>query len=57
MLDHIDLQVHEIGQHVAELAAVLAEFRPLLAVLKGPGGKPDMVGAAQAARRFRRGRA
>ena len=48
------LLVH-ILEHVEHLSAVLAEFAPLLSLLKGPDGKLDMVGAAQMRRKMRRG--
>lgn len=49
------LLVH-ILEHVEHLTSVLEEFRPLLDVLRGPGGKPDMIGMAQLGRRIRHGR-
>jgi len=49
-----DVLLHILA-HVEDLWAVLDEFRPLLALLKGPDGKPDMVGALQLRRRARRG--
>lgn len=55
ILDHIDAQVHEIGQQVSELVKVLDEWRPVLAMLRAPGGKPDMIGLATIRRRTRRG--
>lgn len=56
LLDHIDTQVHEIGQQVGELVRVLDEFRPLLAMLRAPDGKPDMIGLAAIRRRAGRQR-
>ena len=44
-----------ILEHVEHLSDTLAEFRPVLDVLKGPGGKVDMIGAAQLRRKVRRG--
>lgn len=55
ILGHIDSQVHVIGQQLAEMYAVLEEYRPLLAMLRRPDGKPDLVGAATVKRRLRRG--
>lgn len=55
LLDHIDAQVHTIGQQVAGLVAVLDEYRPLLAMLRRPDGKPDLIGIAAVRRRTRRG--
>jgi hypothetical protein len=52
--EHIDAQVHEIGQQVGHLVSVLEEYRPLMAMLKKPDGKPDMIGALQLGRRARR---
>ena len=48
------LLVH-ILEHVEHLSDTLAEFRPVLDLLKGPGGKVDMIGAAQMRRRLKRG--
>ena len=48
------LLVH-ILEHVEHLSDTLAEFRPVLDLLRGPNGKPDMIGAAQLRRRMRRG--
>ncbi len=48
------LLVH-ILEHVEHLSGVLAEFAPLLDLLRRPDGKPDMIGAAQLRRRVRRG--
>jgi hypothetical protein len=53
ILDHIDAQVHQIGQQVTQLTEVLDEFRPLLAMLRRPDGKIDLAGAAAVRRRFR----
>lgn len=50
-----DVLLH-ILQHVEALTEVLEEFRPVLAMMKGPDGKPDMISVAQTVRRFRRGR-
>lgn len=50
-----DVLLH-ILQHVEALTEVLEEFRPLLAMVRGPDGKPDMISVAQTVRRFRRGR-
>jgi hypothetical protein len=49
-----DVLLHILA-HVEDLWAVLDEFRPLLAILKGPDGRPDMIGAAQLRRRLKRG--
>ena len=46
---------HATGVQVEKIAAVLAEFEPLLNMFRG-GSKPDMIGAAQAVRQARRGR-
>jgi hypothetical protein len=48
------LLVH-ILEHVEHLTDVLAEFTPLLAMLRGPDGKVDMVGLASLRRKLRRG--
>lgn len=53
LLGHIDTQVHAIGQQVQALTDVLTEFRPLLALLRRPDGKPDLIGAATLRRRRR----
>jgi hypothetical protein len=45
-----------ILEHVEHLSDTLAEFAPLLAILKGPDGKVDMIGAAQLRRRLKNGR-
>ena len=47
------LLVH-ILEHVEHFTDVLEEFRPMLNLLKGPDGKPDMVGALQLRRKVRR---
>ena len=49
-----DVLLHILA-HVEELWTVLDEFRPLLATLRGPGGKVDMIGAASLRRKVRRG--
>jgi hypothetical protein len=49
-----DVLLHILA-HVEDLWTVLDEFRPVLALLKGPDGKVDMIGAAQLRRRMRRG--
>lgn len=49
-----DILLH-ILSHVEDLWSVLDEFRPLLALLKTPDGKPDMVGMLSARRKARRG--
>lgn len=49
-----DVMLHILA-HVEDLWTVLDEFRPLLALLKGPDGKPDMVGALQLRRKVRKG--
>jgi hypothetical protein len=49
-----DVLLHILA-HVEDLWAVLDEFRPLLVLLKGPDGRPDMIGAAQLRRRLKRG--
>ena len=48
------LLVH-ILEHVEHLTSVLAEFAPLLDVLRRPDGKPDIIGGAQLRRKVRRG--
>lgn len=48
------LLVH-ILEHVEHFTEVLEEFRPVLDLLRGPGGKVDMIGAAQLRRRIKRG--
>lgn len=40
--------------HVQEMWAELDSFRPLLAMLKRPDGRPDMVGLFQARREARK---
>lgn len=47
------LLVH-ILEHVEAMWAELDEFRPLLAMIKRPGGAPDMVGMLQARREVRK---
>lgn len=42
-------------EHAEHLYQTLEEFRPLLAMLRGPDGKVDMIGAGQLRRRLRRG--
>ena len=56
LLDHIDAQVHVIGQQTAELIQLRDEFAPLLAMLRRPDGKPDMLGVMQARRMMGRRR-
>ena len=47
------LLVH-ILEHVEAFSDLIEEFRPLLNLVKGANGKPDMIGAAQLRRRMRR---
>lgn len=42
-----------ILEHVEHLSDTLAEFRPVLDLLRGPGGKVDMIGAAQLRRKLK----
>lgn len=48
-----DLLLH-ILSHVESMWAELEEFRPLLAMLKRPDGKPDMVGILGARRQAKK---
>lgn len=41
-------------EHAEHLYKTLEEFRPLLNLIKGADGKPDMIGAAQLRRKLRR---
>jgi hypothetical protein len=54
LLEQIARRTQETRDMVNTLTAVLDEFRPLLAVIKGANGKPDMIGVLQARREARR---
>lgn len=46
--------LEQIARKVDELHAELDAFRPLLAMIRGGNGKPDMIGALQARRELRK---
>jgi hypothetical protein len=48
-----DLLIHLVSR-VEQLWSEFEQFRPLLNMIKGGGGKPDMVGVLQARRELRK---
>jgi len=54
LLEQIARRTQETRDMVNTLVGVLEEFRPLLAMIKGSNGKPDMVGVMQARREIKK---
>ena len=54
LLEQIARDARETCGMVHELLTELESFRPLLAMIKGGNGKPDMVGVLQARRELRK---
>ena len=48
--------LEHVARRVEALWLELEQFRPLLTMIRGADGRPDMVGVLQARRELRRGR-
>ena len=54
LLEQIARRTQETRDMVNELHAELDAFRPLLALIRGGNGQPDMVGVLQARRELKK---